>query len=467
MLFTEFNFIVFFIPVFIFTWLLKKNNHRILFLVFSSFIFYGMWDWKFTSLLFLIILVSYFIPLLVLKHKKYRKKILILGIIIDLAVLGFFKYFNFFIESCMEFSILCGVKANLSTLNIILPVGISFYIFQSISYMVDIYRRPEYIDRSFLNVALYISFFPQLVAGPVVRSQEFLPQIYKLPKFREIPFKYCGFLFLAGFFKKTILADNISYIIDPVFLNYQNYTGADLLFSSVGYFIQIYCDFSGYTDMAIACSLLLGYKLPKNFDFPYFSRNISIFWSRWHMSLSSWLKDYLYIPLGGNRNGVILQYKNLLITMGLGGLWHGASWNFIIWGLLHGLALVIHKIILNSRFRNLFPGAKNILNMLSITFTMLFVLIMWVFFRASTLQDAISIIQNISYKNSLTILNSYLAISLVICVVVLHYLGYKKFWRRLGNILPNWLLSIVYGVAWALMFPFAREGYQAFIYFQF
>ena len=345
-------------------------------LVLASYIFYGWWDWRFTLLMLAMSLVAYFSALMFEKNKK--KIYVTIGVAVPLIVLGIFKYFNFFVES---FSRLFGLESP-GALAIILPVGISFYTFQSLSYTIDVYRKTIPAEKSFLRLALYISFFPQLVAGPIVKAADFLPQLDENRNISLKNFESGIQYFVFGLFKKIVLADNISVCVDAVFSAPERYRSISVLLAVIGYSIQIYCDFSGYSDMAIGCAKCLGYDLMKNFNIPYFSKNISEFWNRWHISLSSWLKEYLYIPLGGNRKGPRRTYINLFLTMLLGGLWHGAAWTFVAWGGIHGVALCIHKLWMRITGHTKHHRGTAIGNIVSGMMTYAVVLVGWIFFRA-------------------------------------------------------------------------------------
>ena len=301
-----------------------------------------------------------------------------------LVVLGVFKYFNFFVKS---FTDLLGME-NPGALAIILPVGISFYTFQSMSYTIDV-MRGQIKSHSFLNVALYVAFFPQLVAGPIVKASDFIPQLEKDHMLTKADFLEGIQIFSIGLFKKMVIADNLSVFVDDVFAKPMAFSSVSVILAVISYSIQIYCDFSGYSDMAIGVAKCLGYNFERNFNVPYISKNVSEFWKRWHISLSTWLQQYLYISLGGNRKGVARTYINLLLTMVLGGLWHGASYNFIIWGLLHGLALCVHKLWMKVKK----PWKSNwFTTLVSMLGTYIFVCICWVFFRAENLSLALSVI---------------------------------------------------------------------------
>ncbi len=344
------------------------------FLLMCSYIFYGWWDARFCLLMLLLSYSAYFAARKIEQNDR-RKLWSALGVGMPLAVLGVFKYFNFFLDSV---SGALGIE-HLGSLRIILPVGISFYTFQSLSYVIDVYRRKYQADPSFLRVALYISFFPQLVAGPIVKAGDFLPQLYEDRKPTLKGMEAGAQIFLFGMIKKVVLADHLSVFVDDVFSKPLAFSGLTVWWAVISYSIQIYFDFSGYSDMAVGCARCMGYDLCRNFNLPYLSKNVSEFWKRWHISLSNWLQEYLYFSLGGNRRGN--QYTNLMVTMLLGGLWHGANWTFVAWGGLHGLALCIHKW-----WRKRFGQSKGgwLVRGLSIAGTYLFVCLCWVFFRADS-----------------------------------------------------------------------------------
>jgi D-alanyl-lipoteichoic acid acyltransferase DltB (MBOAT superfamily) len=308
--------------------------------------------------------------------------------------LAVFKYADFFLKSVETASQAVGAPVDTPLLHLVLPVGISFYTFQTLSYTIDIYREKlEPVDNP-LKFALFVSFFPQLVAGPIVRATEFIPQLFETPDFDEDEQSFALYLLAVGFLKKVVVADYIAInFVDRVFQNPGMYSSFEVLTGVYGYALQIYCDFSGYTDIAIGSALLLGFQLPENFNRPYLARSLRTFWHRWHISLSSWLRDYLYIPLGGSKDGKWMTYRNLFITMLLGGLWHGASWNFVIWGAVHGAGLAVTRMYQrwrNDRFPDFEPG--RIWTFASVLLTFHFVCFAWIFFRARTFQGAIDVL---------------------------------------------------------------------------
>ena len=422
MVFSSVTYIIFFVIVMSFMAITKLKvltNHfkseslrtfRHIFLLIASYIFYGWWDWRFCFLMFGLTFIAYTSVKMITTHEKYAKLFKIIGIVFPLFILGIFKYFNFFIDSfCDAFNI-----TGYTTLNIILPVGISFYTFQSMSYTIDVIRK-NVPPSEFLDVALYVSFFPQLVAGPIVKAQEFIPQ---LKEDRNITLKGLeeGLqIFLFGLFKKIVIADNLSVFIDQVFEKPAAFHSVSVILAVVAYSIQIYFDFSGYSDMAIGSAKCLGYDFNRNFNLPYISKNVSEFWKRWHISLSTWLQEYLYIPLGGNRKGKARTYINLMLTMVIGGLWHGANWNFVLWGALHGLALCIHKI-----FRTFYkPKHKHkFTDFISVFVTYVFVCICWIPFRSTDINHTLEIIKRIFiWQDGILQIHSWTIIAIILLII--------------------------------------------------
>jgi D-alanyl-lipoteichoic acid acyltransferase DltB (MBOAT superfamily) len=353
------------------------------------------------------------------------------------------------------------------TLNLVLPVGISFYTFQAISYMVDVHRGVIGARRSFLDVAFYIAFFPQLVAGPIVRASDFIPQMDTARKWSDVAVRASVALFLVGFFKKACISDNIAPYVDQIFSDPSTYTAHSVIAGVLLYGIQIYCDFSGYSDMAIATAALLGYKFPANFDSPYLSANIQDFWRRWHISLSSWLRDYLYIPLGGNRKGNMRRDVNLMTTMVLGGLWHGASFNFIIWGFLHGLALMVERTWSDMVAKRVKPlGAIGIV--LGTAITYYWVNLAWIFFRAPNLDEALAITKTYATFSSAGTQNLPAIVwPFIVGISVFHFISHRfKIGEMLGRVPPVGF-ALATGSLAALALSFVPLGYRPFIYFQF
>ncbi len=442
---------------------------RHIMLLVASYVFYGWWNWKCCFLMLMMTAVAYFCAI---ENENSGKKLPVyIGVIFPLLILGIFKYFNFFVDSfCAAFGI---VRAG--TLNILLPVGISFYTFQSLSYTIDVSRRKLKAERDFIRLALYIAFFPQLVAGPIVKAGDFLPQLYEDRRISlrniELGVQYFAF----GLFKKIVLADNLSVFVDAVFRAPEAYSAVTILLSAYAYSVQIYCDFSGYSDMAVGCARVLGYDLTRNFNLPFMSRNISILWKRWHMSLSTWLHEYLYIPLGGNRKGIVRSYINLILTMVLGGLWHGANWTFVLWGALNGIALGLHKYLTRKRPKN-DPGCRNpIFVFLSVVCTFTFFALTAMIFRADSIGTAIHMLMAIFTLSPGITHISFWAVAGIALTYICGIAAAVKSRREgtgLQGFYPTVPLDRVWGLAVFFIFVgltlgLAYTGESPFIYFQF
>ena len=393
MLFTSLDFCIF-LPIVLLLYYCLTHRAQNVFLVIASYVFYGWWDWRFTGLMAFSTVLDYYCAIGIESGpRKFRRGFLVASLVGNLGVLAAFKYFNFFVASAESILQEMGFSANLPFLNIILPVGISFYTFQTMAYTIDVYRRELPATRDFILMSLYVSYFPQLVAGPIERATHLFPQFDKARRVDERKLHVGCFLIFLGLFKKLAIADSVAPIVEIAFQDTWHAQWPTLLKGIWLFSIQIYGDFSGYSDIARGVSLLLGIELMENFNQPYLSTSITEFWRRWHISLSAWLRDYLYISLGGNRHGSAKTYRNLIITMLLGGLWHGASWTFVAWGGLHGAYLAVHKVLLRGnreppRFETsralhrLMPFAKGIC-------TFHLVMLTWIFFRASSFSSAI------------------------------------------------------------------------------
>lgn len=468
MLFTQIEFYFLLAAVYASVVLVKNHSAQKWILLLASYYFYAYWDWRFAGLLFSCTLVNYWVANRLERSEGIATRKCLLGIALaySLGVLGFFKYFNFFTESFRE---LLGYSAEQSmALNIILPVGISFYTFQTLSYTVDVYRGELKACRQLRDLALYVAFFPQLVAGPIVRASEFLPQL-ETPRTLSWDRAYDGFRqFVFGLFKKVFVADQLAGFIDPAFENGAALSGATLWLAALAYAIQIYCDFSGYSDMAIGIARAMGYDFSRNFDHPYIATSIQDFWRRWHISLSTWLRDYLYIPLGGNRCGKVRVYANLMLTMLLGGLWHGASWTFVVWGAIHGMALCLDRLYrtrIRNKVRNNEP--KRLKAIFGWASTLLVVLISWTFFRAPDVSSALDILGRMFSLSSGLTWTPPFAIGVII-VFGLHHLLialHKDQWMHLRT--PTVAaITILFTMIWLVVAFYPRE-FQPFIYFQF
>ncbi len=364
------------------------------FLLVASYFFYGWWDWRFLSLLFVSTIIDYVAARLLDRTSgtRARRALILTSICFGLGVLGFFKYFNFFVDSAVVALNSLGWNATAPLLKVVLPVGVSFYTFQTMSYTIDVYRKRQAACTSFVDFALYVTYFPQLVAGPIERAQRLLPQIQAPRRVSQEQIASGAQLMLWGFVKKVAVADSLAPYADRIFPNPQDFDSVTLLFGVYCFALQIYGDFSGYSDIARGISRILGIELMENFKQPYFARNITEFWRRWHISLSTWLRDYLYIPLGGNRNGAVRQYVNLLLTMLLGGLWHGANWTFVVWGGLHGVYLAVHKYVTRNRRIAIERAPETPRSwatyVIMTLFTFHLVCLTWVFFRAGDFRVA-------------------------------------------------------------------------------
>lgn len=391
MIFNSFEFAVFFAAVFPIYWLLRLRAQN-LFLIAASYLFYGWWDWRFLFLLAGTTLIDFWAVRRIGAagdDERRRRGWMIFSVAINLAVLGFFKYFDFFIESGASTLSKLGIEWSEPALRFALPVGISFYVFHEISYAVDVYRRRVEPETDLVVYALYIAFFPQLVAGPITRAGHMLPQFRRARTFPDADERYSAFvLVLSGLFKKVVLADGLAGAVNEIFGSPDDRGLLPLLVAMFAFSVQIYGDFAGYTDIARGLARFLGIEIARNFEQPYLARNITEFWRHWHMSLSSWLHDYLYVPLGGNRGGKWATYRNLMIVMLLGGLWHGASWHFVVWGGLHGAALALHRAFGRDvdRGRAELPSWRDVP---AIAANFVFVSVLWVFFRADSFADAL------------------------------------------------------------------------------
>ena len=474
MLFNSFSYAWFLPAVFAVYWLIP-DKYRWLLILLSSYYFYMSWNPKYVVLILGITIVSYAAALMLEKidTQPQRRIIVIITSLICFSVLFVFKYYNWFASSLASFLSHFSLNINPVTLNFILPVGISFYTFQTLSYVIDVYRKEIKAERDFGTYAAFVSFFPQLVAGPIERANNLLPQIKSEKKFDSKTAEYGLKLIAWGLFKKMCIADRIAPHVDLVYNSLYTSSTNDLLFAVLGFSIQIYCDFSGYSDIAIGSAKLLGINLSTNFSSPYYSASIKEFWSRWHISLSSWFRDYLYIPLGGNRCTNLRRSINLFITFLISGLWHGASWTFVVWGGIHGLGQIIENY-LNCFIRRVKP--YQIVRILSVIIVFTFCNLAWVFFRAESLNDAFFILSHLalgfSHKKQFVTsgLNLYelLKIGLLLLALGLFDLKNKKedaiLWISEKNVIIRWT---VYTALIFLLFLFAKTDDNAFIYFQF
>ncbi|MDT7833437.1 MBOAT family O-acyltransferase [Flavobacteriaceae bacterium S356] len=473
-----FNSIIFFIflgvvvPLY---YALPNKRIKHIFLVLASYFFYGYWDWRFCSLLLISTIIDFFVAKALATSNVEKKRRFFLGISLfaNLGILFFFKYFNFFIDSFQSLSSDLGVELDFLHLNILLPVGISFYTFQTLSYTIDVYRRKLKPTDNFVDFALFVSFFPQLVAGPIERAASLLPQLSKNKgKINLLQMKEGVVLIVMGLFRKVMIGDTSGRYVDHIFGNIETYSSGEVLAALFLFSIQIYADFSGYSKIARGTAKLLGIELMKNFEQPYLSTSITEFWRRWHISLSSWLKDYLYFSLGGNRNGKTKMYRNLMLTMLLGGLWHGASWNFVIWGGLHGLYLIVHKLMLKGRkVQSVNLKKFSVKDVLNIFGTYLLVLLTWLFFRATDFATVKVFFRKMAFWESSD--NSMLFLSIVLAYTLMtlfldtveyrtqkhtFILDIRSNGIKLGILFALFVVSVIYMV---------QVDPLPFIYFQF
>ncbi len=464
-LFFGFASVFFLLYSFVFT----KNNSRALFVIAASLLFYAGWDYRFIPLL----LISGVIDFFVAQHidstndQIKKKRFLLISIVVNLGILGIFKYTNFMIDSVQETLTFFGSPVSLGTLEIVLPVGISFYTFQSMSYTIDVYRGDTHARKNFTPFIATLSFFPQLVAGPILRARQILPQIENFPTPTINDVKYGFVLITIGLVKKTI-ADILAFPAQTLFNNPDPISWIETVTGVLAFAGQIYGDFSGYSDIAIGIALIIGIKIPLNFNTPYFSISPVDFWKRWHMSLSGWLRDYLYISLGGNRGGK--QIRNVFITMLLGGLWHGAAWTFVVWGAYHGVIISLTHMIRESRIGKFFSNKQGkLLTLCMWLFTFYLVCIGWVFFRAESIGDAFSIIAFLHMPDTSIAAAPYAGVILALVAITIffiHALDYSIIRFREGILKRYWLVLPLLIAGQTFMILIGEPGYE-FIYFQF
>ncbi|PKQ46731.1 MBOAT family O-acyltransferase [Confluentibacter flavum] len=478
MLFNSIDFAIFLPIVFVLYWFVVNKNLKLqnFLIVVASYVFYAWWDWRFLSLIMFSTLVDYLVGISLAKqeHAVRRKMLLWTSILINIGFLCFFKYYNFFIDNFITAFSFFGYKIQPNSLNIILPVGISFYTFQTLSYSIDVYRRKLVPTADFIAFSAFVSFFPQLVAGPIERATNLLPQFYKKRSFHYGKAVDGLRQILWGLFKKIVIADNCAEVVNQIFNNTGDFSGSTLVVGAVLFAFQIYGDFSGYSDIAIGTSRLFGFDLKQNFAFPYFSRDIAEFWRRWHISLSTWFRDYLYIPLGGSRGSKFQQIRNVFIIFVVSGFWHGPNWTFIVWGALN--ALYFLPLLLGSKNRKhieivaqgkWLPTIKEILLILS---TFALTTLAWVFFRADNLSHAWSFISEIFSYSLFTIpqIQPKILSILILFMLLIEWSGREELYgiERFGITWKKPYRYAFYYTIVFLIFLFSGEE-QEFIYFQF
>ncbi|MBS3135512.1 MBOAT family protein [Candidatus Woesearchaeota archaeon] len=453
-LFHSQEFMLFFVVIFVIYWISKRFKNAVLLI--ASYIFYASWDWRFLSLIVALTAINYFCGLKI-EASKHRKAYLLIGIISGISILGFFKYFNFFVESFVTLLNFFGFGLNYNALNIILPIGISFYTFQTLSYTIDVYRKKMSPEKNIINFSLFVFYFPQLIAGPIERAKDLLPRINSTKNIRNINFRDGSYLFIYGLFKKVVIADSLAIIVDKVF-SMQDPTGTQVMMAAYAFALQIYCDFSGYSDMAKGISHFFGIELSTNFNLPYLSRTPSEFWKRWHITLSSWVRDYLYIPMGGKNS----KFAALFFSMLLMGLWHGAAWHFVLWGLYWFFVIMAYRII-KPKINSLATKVLSTIVMFHITSYS------WILFRGSDFGQIISLTSSLASINLIGILDASFfplyagALFLLVYEAIQYtkkdqlFIAKKGFYHQM----------IFYLVLFFLFVEIGSTSNVAFIYFQF
>ena len=478
MLFNSLDFAIFLPIVFLLYWFVTQKNLKFqnALIVLASYVFYGWWDWRFLSLIIFSTVVDYLIgQRLRTEDKQFKRKVLLwTSITVNLGFLGFFKYYNFFLENFVDAFSLFGMQINANSLNIILPVGISFYTFQTLSYTIDVYRKKLEPTNDFMTFSAFVCFFPQLVAGPIERATNLLPQFYKKRTFEYHKAVDGMRQILWGLFKKVVIADNCAEFANQIFNNSADMNGSTLVLGAIFFTFQIYGDFSGYSDIAIGTSRLFGFDLKQNFATPYFSRDIAEFWRRWHISLSTWFRDYLYIPLGGSRGGTWMKVRNTFAIFLVSGFWHGANWTFIIWGALNAIYF-LPLLLTNNNRKNLgvvaegklLPSLSELIKML-ITFTL--TVFAWIFFRAENIGHALNIIKLIfNFESWLVFEISYarlLVLFFISILLIVEWINRSEL-HGLKNLPKQQILrKILYVILIIIIFSQSNNS-SDFIYFQF
>lgn len=485
MLFNSIDFAIFLPIVFVLYWFVTNKNLKLqnLLIVIASYLFYGWWDWRFLFLIFFSSIVDFTIGNLLGKEKgpKKRKYLLWISLSINLGLLGFFKYYNFFVDSFVDAYTLFGGQIDSRTLNIILPVGISFYTFQTLSYSIDIYRNNLKPTNDFIIFSAFVSFFPQLVAGPIERASNLLPQFYKKRVFDNEKAVDGMRQILWGLFKKMVVADNLSLLVEPIFSNSESMSTSVLLSGLAFFSVQIYCDFSGYSDIAIGTSKLFGFELKTNFKYPLFARSIGERWRNWHISLSTWFRDYIYIPMGGSRGSKLNKFKNTLILFTISGFWHGANWTFILWGIVNGL-MFAPSMLLNTNRKHrepinpnkFFPTLKEA-GQIFITFWL--ITFTYIFFRADNISHSklyfFSILNNHNFQNTVRFCLAHkeeLMLN-VFFILIMYFIEWIN--RTKQHALQNFLTEKSAIIRWSfytlivIFITVFRGDQETFIYFQF
>jgi alginate O-acetyltransferase complex protein AlgI len=474
-LFCSQKFLLFFLAVFAVYWAIPRQALRVYLLLLASFVFYAAWNEWLAVLIIISTTVDYLIAraLDALERPRLRRLLLGASVLFNVGILCYFKYANFFLRSLEDALRSAGASSSLPVLSVILPVGISFYTFEAISYAVDVFRRKLRAERNLAHFMLFILFFPHLIAGPIVRGRDFLPQVRRKKRWNWMRIHLGLQLFLLGMAKKLAIADRLAMMVDPVFADPAAYNGGVLWLAALAYAVQVYCDFSGYSDMALGTAHLLGYRLAINFRMPFLAPNIAEFWRRWHISLSSWLRDYVFIPLGGSRGSRWATYRNFLIVMGLGGLWHGASWSPVVWGLLMGAWLCAHRVF--REFAERRPALDGLLQggpgaALRIMLTFVGFCLTLIVFRTPSLAQAVIMLERMfrlpgaGKPEPLNVLNFIFLLALL---ALGHWLGSRGRWRRIVAAVPEPILGAAYAFGMSCVLILTPDSGNAFIYFQF
>lgn len=473
MSFHSISFLIFLVVFLVVYWRLT-GSRRQLFCLSASYFFYGWWDYRFLGLLVLSTLVDFSIALAIERstNQSTRRALLLVSVATNLGILATFKYFDFFTQEFLQLTDQLGWHVDWPTFNLVLPLGISFYTFQTLSYSIDVYRGTIAAERSLLRFANYVTFFPQLVAGPIVRASEFLPQLQSDRRWSFENMELGLGLVFLGYFKKVVIADNIGLVVDNLFENPAIYTAVNALVVIVLYAFQIYSDFSGYSDIAIGIALMLGFVFPVNFRFPYFADSFDDFWRRWHITLSTWLRDYVYIPLGGNRRGRWVTTRNLMLTMLLGGLWHGANWTFIVWGAIHGTFLILQRFCSWSIADVPKRSSGWIVRIISAAFVFTVVSLAWVVFRSDSGGQAIAVFERLIQLDGFHPSTLHNRIPLLkCCTLVVILVGgelavFVGLWSKVQA--STWLARpLGYASLLWMIALFGSFHGQTFIYFQF
>lgn len=470
MLFNSFAFLIFF-PIVVLIYFLINHKYRSLFLLLSSYYFYMNWKPAYAILIFSSTIITWFCAIQIEKTEIKKRKLflLIFSLIINFGILFLYKYFNFFNESVYAVLDLLNIRWKVPNLDLLLPVGISFYTFQAVGYTVDVFRGDLKTERNFSIYALFVSFFPQLVAGPIERAKNLLPQFRKKHYFDSSRLVIGLKQMIWGYFMKVVIADRLALYVNATFNNVDAHNGTSLLIGTIFFAFQIYCDFAGYSNIAIGASRIMGFDLMKNFNRPYFALNISEFWHRWHISLSTWFRDYVYIPLGGNRVSKSRNYLNLFITFALSGIWHGASWTFFIWGSIHGFFLIIQKFL---KFNKIECDSIFIKKIGLIMFNFIIVLVAWIFFRANSLSDAFKVLEKIILdpglpftESATTLLYGLFGLSILIIKEIMDELSPNRYnsFENSNSLISAFKMAVLIVIILSIG---VFDGSQ-FIYFQF